>query len=157
MTRDQALFFALPLADFVVQAGCAARLRLAAGACFRIRQRAARPLNLTLLLYAARLSNRGCLSAVSNTQLCRNRCGEVVLLAGRLAWYPVCMLPSMIISEYCLRRCSAWLVERVFRGYCRRIFQNIDTCNKDIIRDIYTDFHDSYENYDPFSTMEEVD
>jgi hypothetical protein len=156
MSRDQALFFALPLADFVVQAGCAARLRLAAGACFRIRQRAARfrPLNLTLLLHAARRSTRGCLSAVSNTQLCRNRCGEVVLLADRLVWHPVSMLPSMIISESCLRRCSACLLERVFRGYCRRIFQNIDAYNKDTIRDIYTDFHDSYENY---GTMEEVD
>jgi hypothetical protein len=110
-------FFARPLADFIAQIGCAARLRLAR-ARFCVRPGAAWP-----LLHAARGSARGCLSAINQHELCRNRSREVVFIVGRLMVCDAQLMPTVYISDRCLLRFSGSIVERVLRGYCRRVMR----------------------------------
>ena len=110
-------FFARPLADFIAQIGCASRLRLAR-ARFCVRPGAAWP-----LLHAARGSARGCLSAINQHELCRNRSREVVFIVGRLMVCDAQLMPTVYISDRCLLRFSGSIVERVLRGYCRRVMR----------------------------------
>jgi hypothetical protein len=110
-------FFARPLADFIAQISCASRLRLArARSC--VRPGAAWP-----LLHAARGSARGCLSAINQHELCRNRSREVVFIVGRLMVCDAQLMPTVYISDRCLLHFSGSIVERVLRGYCRRVMR----------------------------------
>jgi hypothetical protein len=116
-TRYPSAFFAPPLADFTAQIGCASRLRLAR-ARFCARPGAAWP-----LLHAARGSGRGCLSAINQHELCRNRSRQVVFIVGRLMVCDAQLMPAVYISDRCLLRFSGSIVERVLCGYCRRVMR----------------------------------
>jgi hypothetical protein len=117
-TRYPSPFFARPLAEFIAQIGCASRLQLAR-AHFRLRPGAAWP-----LLHAAPRSARCCLSAINQRQLCSNRSREVGFIAGRLMVHHVQLLPTVYISDNDLLCFSGNIVDRVFRGHCRRAFQS---------------------------------
>jgi hypothetical protein len=134
-------FFARPLADFIAQIGCASRLRLAR-ARFCVRPGAVWP----LLHAAARGSARGCLSAINQHELCRNRSREVVFIVGRLMMCDAQLMPSVYISDRCILRCSGSIVERVLRGYCRRVIRVYEYCE-----------HQAGQWKIRSSTMEEVD
>jgi hypothetical protein len=114
-TKYQNPFFARPLATFIAQIGGALRQQLAP-ARLRFRPDASLP-----RLHATIVAVRGCLSAVDQSVLCRNRCHEVVFIARRLLLDILRSIPKLYISGYCLLHLSRVIVARAFRGYCRRV------------------------------------
>jgi hypothetical protein len=114
-TKSQSPYFARPLAALLAQVGCTWIQQLALTR-FCVRSRAAWP-----LLHAARGYARGCLSAINQPELCRNRCSEVVFIARRLVLQAAQLMPTLHISTRSLFRFSGIIVERVFCGYCRRV------------------------------------
>jgi hypothetical protein len=122
ITKNQAVFFTKPLIHFMLQVACTARQHCTQASC-SFRQRAASPFNSTCLWHAAPGSTRGCLSALNQTERCRIRCREVVFLADRLILRSLGSVCRIRTSEYSLVLFSGWIVDRVFRGFSKRIAQ----------------------------------